>query len=406
MERLFYTLPLPTAHSPLPFSLILDGFRGAAPARRRGSGSGCGFGGRRSCGRLRFADAQRGADFGLDLVAQRGVVAERVLGVVAPLAQPLALVRVPRAGLVDDLVLDADVDQLAEFRDPLAVHDVELGLSERRRDFVFDDFDLGAIPYDVLAVLDLRDPADVEAQCGIELQRASAGGRFRRAEHDAYLLANLIDEDQTGVRPSDDRREFPQRLRHQARLQPRKAVAHVAFEFGAGSERGHRVYDQRVYGVRPHQRFADLQRLLARIGLRDEQVVDVDAELLGVDGVERVFGVDVGRDAARLLRLGHDVQRQRGFAGAFRAEDFDDAPARQPADSDSRVEADARSRDHRHVFGLVVAEAHDSALAELLFNVEQSRLDGLSLFTFFHCHRFLLFLSTFPVDREETLVDG
>src|SRR5262245_9871381 len=153
MEKSFYTLPLPTAHSPLPFSLILDGFRGAAPARRRGRGRGRGFAGRRSCGRLRFAAAQRGADFGLDLVAQRGVVAERVLGVVAPLAQPLALVRVPRAGLVDDLVLDADVDQLAEFRDPLAVHDVELGLAERRRAFVSDEFDLRAIQLYVLAGL-------------------------------------------------------------------------------------------------------------------------------------------------------------------------------------------------------------------------------------------------------------
>src|SRR5262247_1462850 len=126
MEKSFYTLPLPTAHSPLPFSLILDGFRGAAPARRRWRGRGRGFGGGRSGGRLRFADAQRGADFGLDLVAHRGIVAERVLRVVAPLAQPFALVREPRAGLVDDLVLDADVDQLAQSRYSLAIHDVEL----------------------------------------------------------------------------------------------------------------------------------------------------------------------------------------------------------------------------------------------------------------------------------------
>src|SRR5262245_11882581 len=207
------------------FYLLLNRFRGAAPASRRWSGRRRGFGG----GRLRFADTQRGADFGLDLVAHRGVVAERVLSVVASLAQPLALVREPRAGLVDDLVLDADVDQLAEPRYSLAIHDVELGFAERRRDLVFDDFDFSAIPYDVLAVLDLRDAADVEAQCGIELQRAPAGGRFRRSEHYAYLLANLVDEDQTGIRPTHDRREFAQRLRHQARLQAGQAVAHIAF---------------------------------------------------------------------------------------------------------------------------------------------------------------------------------
>src|SRR5882672_3300156 len=95
--------------------LLLNRFRGAASARRRGSGSS--FSGCRAGGRLRFADPQGGADFGLDPVSHRRVVAERVLRVVAPLPQPLALVREPRAGLVDDLVLDADVDQLAEPRD-------------------------------------------------------------------------------------------------------------------------------------------------------------------------------------------------------------------------------------------------------------------------------------------------
>src|SRR3712207_7196974 len=56
---------------------------------------------------------------------------------------------------------------------------------------------------------------------------------------------------------------------------------------------------------RSHQRLRDLQRLLARVGLRDEQLVHVDAELGGVLRVHRVLGVDVGGHVARLLRLGH-----------------------------------------------------------------------------------------------------
>ena len=44
----------------------------------------------------------------------------------------------------------------------------------------------------------------------------------------------------------------------------------------------------------------DLERLLAGVGLRDEQRVDVDAELLRVVGVERVLGVDERGDAALL----------------------------------------------------------------------------------------------------------
>jgi hypothetical protein len=52
-----------------------------------------------------------------------------------------------------------------------------------------------------------------------------------------------------------------------------------------------------------HQRVGDFQRLLAGVGLGNQQVLEIDAELAGVNGVERVLGVDEGADAAALLRL-------------------------------------------------------------------------------------------------------
>ena len=55
--------------------------------------------------------------------------------------------------------------------------------------------------------------------------------------------------------------------------------------------------------ARAHQHVGDLERLLAGVGLRDQQLADVDAELAGVDGVERVLGVDEGGGAAGLLHL-------------------------------------------------------------------------------------------------------
>jgi hypothetical protein len=41
------------------------------------------------------------------------------------------------------------------------------------------------------------------------------------------------------------------------------------------------------------------------IGLRDQQLVEVHAQLLGILRVERVFGIDEGADAALFLFLGH-----------------------------------------------------------------------------------------------------
>ena len=139
--------------------------------------------------------------------------------------------------------------------------------------------------------------------------------------------------------------ELAQRLAHQARLQARQAVAHLAFELGARRQRRDRIDHQHVDRAGAHQRVGDLQRLLAGVGLRDQQVVEVDAELAGIDRVERVLGVDEGADAAVLLRLGDDVQRQRGLARAFRPVDLDDAAARQAADAERDVEAERAGRD-------------------------------------------------------------
>ena len=87
-----------------------------------------------------------------------------------------------------------------------------------------------------------------------------------------------------------------------------------------------------------HQHLGDLERLLAAVGLRDQQVVDVDAELAGVLGVERVLGVDEGGDAAALLGLGDDREREGRLAGGLRAEDLDHPAAREAADADGGVD--------------------------------------------------------------------
>ena len=49
---------------------------------------------------------------------------------------------------------------------------------------------------------------------------------------------------------------------------------------------------------RAHEHVGDLERLLAGVGLGDEELVDVHPELAGVGRVERVLGVDERGDAA------------------------------------------------------------------------------------------------------------
>ena len=108
--------------------------------------------------------------------------------------------------------------------------------------------------------------------------------------------------------------ELAQRLAHQPGLQADVGVAHLALDLGPGRERGHRVDDDHVERAGADQHVGDLERLLAGVGLGDEQLVDVDADGRGVDRVHGVLGVDVGADAAVALGLGHDVHGERRLA--------------------------------------------------------------------------------------------
>src|SRR5215469_10803856 len=92
-----------------------------------------------------------------------------------------------------------------------------------------------------------------------------------------------------------------------------------------------------------------------------------------------MLGIDEGTGAAGLLRLGDDLKRERGLAGAFRPINLDDAAARQTADAECDVEAQGARRDH---LGLALrrdmgAELHDRAFAEGALDLAERRIERL-----------------------------
>src|SRR5659263_194828 len=66
---------------------------------------------------------------------------EEQAGVLAPLPDPLPADRVPRAALLDDVLLHPEVKDVALPGDPFPVEDVELRLAERRGELVFHHLD-------------------------------------------------------------------------------------------------------------------------------------------------------------------------------------------------------------------------------------------------------------------------
>ena len=153
--------------------------------------------------------------------------------------------------------------------------------------------------------------------------------------------------------------ELAHGLAHEARLQANEAVAHLALDFGLGNQRGHRVDDDHVQRARADQLLADIERLLAGVGLTDEQLIEVDAQLARVDRVQRVLGVDIGDRPAGALGLGDHVQGQRGLARGLGAEDLDHPPARHSADPQGNIQRDGACADGRNIEHRVIAKLHD-----------------------------------------------
>src|SRR5215470_4144116 len=258
------------------------------------------------------AHAELLLDLLLDLVGQVGVVAQEGAGVLLALSQLVALVGVPGAGLAHDPLLDPQVDQAAFPADPDPEQNVELGSPEWRRTLVLDDLDPGTAADRVGAVLEGLDPAYIQPDRGVELERPPAGGGLRRPEHHADLFPQLVDEDRGGLRLVERAGELAQGLGHEPGLQADVAVPHLALDLGPGHQRGDRVDDDHVDRAGADQHVGDFQRLLARVGLGDEQRVGVYAKLLGVVRIERVLGVDESGDPARLLHAGGRMQRHGG----------------------------------------------------------------------------------------------
>ena len=90
-----------------------------------------------------------------------------------------------------------------------------------------------------------------------------------------------------------------------------------------------------------------------------------------------MLGIDKRRDAALFLGLGDDVQAERGFAGAFRAEDFDDAAPRHALAAQGDIQRDRAGRNPLDLQRGVAIHVHDGALAVGLFDLGEGPFQGL-----------------------------
>ena len=154
-------------------------------------------------------------------------------------------------------------------------------------------------------------------------------------------------------------------------------VAHFAFNFRTWDQGGDRIDHQYVDRVGTDQCVDNFQRLFTGVGLRDDQLVGIDAQCLGIDGVQRMFRVDKSRCAAIFLGFGNDVQSERGLARTFRSVNLDHASLWQSPDAKRDIQSETTSRNGFDFESLALAQLHRRALAEGAVDLRQCGVERL-----------------------------
>ena len=91
-------------------------------------------------------------------------------------------------------------------------------------------------------------------------------------------------------------------------------IPHLSFNLCSRHQSRHRINNHHIHGRATNQDLGNLQGLLTRVRLRNQQIVAVYPQLSGICHIQGMFGIHKGRDAVLFLGLGHDVKGQSGLA--------------------------------------------------------------------------------------------
>ena len=125
----------------------------------------------------------------------------------------------PGTGAGNDLLLGAQIEDVAFVADAVLVHHVKLGDAERWSHLVLDDLGANALADDFFAIFELTNTTDIDAAGAVEFQGPATRGRFGAAEHHSDLLTDLVDEDNRRLALGNCTGELAHRLAHQPCLQ-------------------------------------------------------------------------------------------------------------------------------------------------------------------------------------------
>ena len=90
-------------------------------------------------------------------------------------------------------------------------------------------------------------------------------------------------------------------------------IAHFAVNFRSRNKSGNRVNNYNINRPGTNKLFGYLKRLFTVVRLRNKKRININAEIYGINRVERMLCVNKSRDSAGFLAFGNTVKREGRF---------------------------------------------------------------------------------------------
>ena len=151
-------------------------------------------------------------------------------GISLTLTNLCAVIGKPSTGLIDQLQLHTQIDELAVLGNAIVKEDLEVSLLKWRSYLILHHLNLGLITNDGVLILDWGGLADIKTYRSVILQGITTSGSLRITKHDTNLHTQLVNEDHHAVSLLNGTSELTQSLGHQTSLQTHVVVAHIALD--------------------------------------------------------------------------------------------------------------------------------------------------------------------------------
>ena len=147
-------------------------------------------------------------------------------------------------------------------------------------------------------------------------------------------------------------------------------ITHIALNLRTRHQSRYRVHHDNIDGAAAHQRLYNLQRLLASIRLGNQKIVNIHAQILGINRVQGMLRINKGCHAPLPLRLGNHVQGYGSLTRGLRTVNLNDTPPGNTAHAQGDIKGQNTCRNNFYVhIGCRITQAHNGTLAIVLLNL-------------------------------------